>query len=58
MQCPVVDVIGDGSKLQCCKEQNCIGTSNVRSTSQGQLKVVQQERARVNIDILGNRELK
>ena len=27
----VVDVIGDGSKVQCCKEQYCIGTWNVRS---------------------------
>ena len=25
-QCSVVDVIGDGSKVQCCKEQYCIGT--------------------------------
>ena len=28
-QHPVVDMIGDGSKVQCCKEQNCIGTWNV-----------------------------
>ena len=25
-QQPVVDVTGDGSKVQCCKEQYCIGT--------------------------------
>ena len=25
-QHPVVDAIGDGSKLRCCKEQYCIGT--------------------------------
>ena len=25
-QGPVVDVTGDGSKVQCCKEQYCIGT--------------------------------
>ena len=25
-QNPVVDVTGDGSKVQCCKEQNCSGT--------------------------------
>ena len=25
---PVVDVTGDGSKGQCCKEQYCIGTWN------------------------------
>ena len=30
-QCPVVDVTGDGSKIQCCKEQYCIGTLNVSS---------------------------
>ena len=26
---PVVDVTGDGSKVQCYKEQYCIGTWNV-----------------------------
>ena len=30
-QHPVVDVTGDGSKVQCCKEQYCKGTCNVRS---------------------------
>ena len=50
-QHPVVDVTGDGSKVQCCKEQCCIGTWNVRSTNQGKLEVVKQEMARVNIDI-------
>ena len=39
-QCPVVDVTGDGSKVQCCKEQYCIGTWNVRSVNQGKLEVV------------------
>ena len=34
-QHPVVDVTGDGTKVQCCKEQYCIGTWNVRSMSQG-----------------------
>ena len=52
-QYPVVDVTGDGSKIQCCKEQYCIGTLNVRSMNQGKLEVVKQEMARVNIDILG-----
>ena len=28
-QHPVVDVTGDGSKVQSCKEQHCIGTWNV-----------------------------
>ena len=48
-----VDVTGGGSKVQCCKEQYCIGTWNVRSMNQGKLEVVKQEMARVNIDILG-----
>ena len=55
---PVVDVTGDRSKVQCCKEQYCIGTWNVRSMNQGKLEVVKQEMARVNIDILGINELK
>ena len=38
--------------------QYCIGTWNVRSTTQGKLKVVKQEMARVNIDILGISELR
>ena len=57
-QYPVVDVTGDGSKVQCCKEQYCIGTWNIRSMNQGKLEVVKQEMARVNIDILGISELK
>ena len=46
---------GVGSKVQCCKEQYCIGTWNVRSVNQGILEVVNQEKARVNINILGIR---
>ena len=53
-----MDVTGDRSKVQCCKEKYCIGTWNVRSMNQGKLEVVKQEIARVNIDILGIRELK
>ena len=53
----VVDVTGDRSKVQCYKEQYCIGTWNVRSMNQGKLKMVKQEMARVNIDILGINEL-
>ena len=52
-QHPVVDATGDGSKVQCYKEQYCIGTWNVRSMNKGKLEVVKQEMARVNIDILG-----
>ena len=57
-QYPAVDVTGDRSKVQCCKEQYCIRTWNVRSTNQGKLGVVKQEMARVNVDILGISEPK
>ena len=57
-QCPAVDVIGDTSKVWCCKEQYCIGTWNVRFINQGKLEVVKQEMTRVNADILGVSELK
>ena len=56
-QYPVVDVTGDGSKVQCCEEQYSIGTWNVRSMNQGKLEVVKQKMARVNINILGISEL-
>ena len=49
-QHPAVDVTGDGSKVQCCKEQYCM--------SQGKLEVVKQEMERVNIDNLGITKLK
>ena len=54
----VVDMTGDRSKVQCCKEQHCIGTWNVRSMNQGKLEVVKQEMARVNIDIVGISKLR
>ena len=54
----VVDVTGDRSKVQCYKEQYCIGTWNVRSMNQGKLGVVKQEMARENIDILVISKLK
>ena len=53
-----MDVTGDGSKVQCGKEQYCIGTWNVRSMNQGKFQVVKQEMARVNVNILGISELK
>ena len=49
---------GDRSKVQCCKEQYCIGTWNVRSINQGKLEAVKQEIAGVNIDILEIHELR
>ena len=48
-QHPAVDVTGDGSNVQCCTEQYCIGTWNVRSMNQGKLEVVKQEMERVNV---------
>ena len=53
-----MDVTGDRSKVQCCKEQYCIGTWNVRSMNQGKLEVVKQDMARVNVNILGISKLK
>ena len=52
-QHPVVDVTGDGSKFRCYKEQYCIGTWNVKTKNQSKLEVVEQEMARMNINILG-----
>ena len=49
---------GDRSKIQCCKEQYCIRTWNVRSMNQGKSEVVKQEMARVNVDIPGISRLK
>ena len=57
-QNPVVDVTGDGSKVQGYKEQYCIGTWNVTFMNQRKLEVVKQEMARVNINILGINKLK
>ena len=54
----VVNETEDRSKVQCCKEQYCIGTWNVRSMNKDKLEMVKQEMARVNVDILGISELK
>ena len=53
-----MDVTVDRSKIQCCEEQYCIGTWNVKPMNQGKLEVIKQEMARVNVDILGTSELK
>ena len=53
-----MDVTGDRSKVQYCKEQYCIGTWNVRSMNPGKLEVVKQEMARMNTDILEIHEIK
>ena len=39
---PALVVTGDRSKVQCCKEQYCIGTWNVRSMNQDKLEVVKR----------------
>ena len=57
-QYPVVDVTGDGSQVQCCKQQYRLGTWNVRSMNQSKLEAVKQEMVRVNIDILRISKLK
>ena len=57
-QRPGAVVTGDESKVRCCKEQYVIATWNDRSINQGKLEVVEQEMARVNIDILGISQLK
>ena len=57
-QYPAVDVTGDRSKVQCCKEQICTETWNVMFMNQGKLEVVKQEMARVNVDSLGISKLK
>ena len=54
-----MDVSDGESKIQCCKEQYCTGTVNIRTMNQGNnMEVVKQERARLNIDILGISELR
>ena len=46
-QHPIVDVSCGGSKVQCCREQCCKGTWNVRSMNQSNWEMVKQEMARV-----------
>ena len=48
----------DESKVQCCKEQYCLGSWNVRSMNQSKLELVKQKMASVNINILRISELK
>ena len=45
-------------KSDAVKKKYCIETWNVRSMNQGKLKVVKEEMARVDTDILGISELK
>ena len=47
-QHPVVNVTGDRSKVQYCKEQYCKGTWNVRFMDQGKFNSVQFSRSVVS----------
>ena len=49
---------GGESKVQCCKEQYCLGIWKVRFVNQGTLDMVKNEMARVNTDVLGIGERK
>ena len=51
-QNPSVGRTGDRSKIQCCREQYCIGTWTVWSMNQGKFEVVKQEKKRVDTDFL------
>ena len=37
-QRPVMDVTGDGSKVGCCEEQECVGIRNVNSVNQSKCR--------------------
>ena len=39
----IVDVSGGESKVQCCNEQYCKGTWNIRSTNQSKLELVKED---------------
>ena len=52
------NVSGGESKVRCWKEQDCVGTWNVRSMNQGKLDVGKQEMARLDISVLGISDLK
>ena len=56
--CSVVDVSGGKSKVQCIKEQDCIGIWTIRSMNQCKLNAVKQYMAGLNIDISGSGEVK
>ena len=53
-----MDVSGGKSKVQYSKEQDCIGTWNIRSVNQCKLNAVNHYLAGLNTDISGSSELK
>ena len=48
----LVTKVKSNAAIQCCKEQDCIGTWSDRSRNQGKLDVVKQELVKININIL------
>ena len=52
-----MDVSGDENKIQCCKEQYCIGTWNVRSMNQGKLDTSQAGDGKSKHQHLGNQSV-
>ena len=44
-----VDVSGGESKVQCCKEQYCIGTWNFMSMNEDKLEVVKQRMGKTRV---------
>ena len=53
-----MDMTDDESKVQCYKEQYCIGNWNVRSINQDTLEVFKQQMTRVTIKISSISELR
>ena len=45
--CSVVVISGGKSKVQCCKEQYCTGTWNIRSMNSDKLNQIKQQMTRV-----------
>ena len=54
----VVYVLGDGSRIWCCRDQCCIGTWNIRSMNQGKMDMVKQAVVGINNNILAISEFK
>ena len=49
---------GSENKVQCSKEQYCIGSWNIRSMNQDKLEMVKEGMARQNINTLGVSDVK
>ena len=49
---------GHENKVQCCKEQYCIGSWNISPMNQAKFEMVKEGMARENINILGISDIK